>query len=74
VPYSIFIPKPFDLWYLLACMKKLLRRRFDTATWTQYSKSLSGNKRLARKFPFGKTILVKKSYITVGSTCEFLFL
>lgn len=32
VPYSIFIPKPFDLWYLLACMKKLLGRRFDTAS------------------------------------------
>jgi len=32
VSYSIFIPKPFDLWYLLACIKKLLGRRFDTAT------------------------------------------
>jgi DNA-binding response OmpR family regulator len=31
VPFSIFIPKPFDLWYLLSCMKKLLRHRFDNA-------------------------------------------
>ena len=31
VPYSIFIPKPFDLWYLLACMKKLLRRQVSNA-------------------------------------------
>lgn len=31
VPFSIFISKPFDLWYLLACMKKLLRRRLHSA-------------------------------------------
>lgn len=31
VPFSVFIPKPFDLWYLLACMKKLLRRRRQAA-------------------------------------------
>ena len=31
VPFSLFIAKPFDLWYLLACMKKLLRRRVETA-------------------------------------------
>jgi len=31
IPFSVFIPKPFDLWYLLACMEKLLGHRFDTA-------------------------------------------
>lgn len=31
VPFSIFVPKPFDLWYLLACMRKLLKHQVDTA-------------------------------------------
>ena len=31
VPFSLFIPKPFDLWYFLACMKKLLRHQVVTA-------------------------------------------
>lgn len=31
VPFSMFIPKPFDLWYLLACMKKLLRQKVGVA-------------------------------------------
>jgi len=31
VPFSAFIPKPFDLFDLLVCMKKLLRHRVGTA-------------------------------------------
>jgi DNA-binding response OmpR family regulator len=31
VPFSMFIPKPFDLWYLLACMKKLLKHQVGSA-------------------------------------------